>query len=78
MTVGIARTAYAAGRIGFVELLDAQRTLLDARLAAVEALLSSVAGEAVRALSMEERMTVCNMSIEAGARAGMVTKNALA
>ena len=30
------------------------------------------AGEAVRALSMEERMTVCNMSIEAGARAGLV------
>ncbi|PYQ14637.1 MAG: 3-isopropylmalate dehydratase large subunit [Acidobacteria bacterium] len=29
-------------------------------------------GPAVRALSMEERMTVCNMSIEAGARAGMV------
>jgi 3-isopropylmalate/(R)-2-methylmalate dehydratase large subunit len=29
-------------------------------------------GEAVAALSMEERMTVCNMSIEAGARAGMV------
>jgi 3-isopropylmalate/(R)-2-methylmalate dehydratase large subunit len=29
-------------------------------------------GEAVRGLSMEERMTVCNMSIEAGARAGMV------
>jgi 3-isopropylmalate/(R)-2-methylmalate dehydratase large subunit len=29
-------------------------------------------GEAVRALSMEERMTVCNMSIEAGARAGMI------
>jgi 3-isopropylmalate/(R)-2-methylmalate dehydratase large subunit len=29
-------------------------------------------GEAVRALGMEERMTVCNMSIEAGARAGMV------
>jgi 3-isopropylmalate/(R)-2-methylmalate dehydratase large subunit len=29
-------------------------------------------GEAVRALSIEERMTVCNMSIEAGARAGMV------
>jgi 3-isopropylmalate/(R)-2-methylmalate dehydratase large subunit len=28
-------------------------------------------GEAIRALSMEERMTVCNMSIEAGARAGM-------
>src|SRR6202166_2343594 len=30
------------------------------------------AGTAVRALSMEGRMTVCNMSIEAGARAGMV------
>jgi 3-isopropylmalate/(R)-2-methylmalate dehydratase large subunit len=30
------------------------------------------AGEAIRALSMEGRMTVCNMSIEAGARTGMV------
>ena len=29
-------------------------------------------GEAVRALSMEGRLTVCNMSIEAGARAGLV------
>ncbi len=29
-------------------------------------------GAAIRALSMEGRMTVCNMSIEAGARAGMV------
>ncbi len=29
-------------------------------------------GEAVRALSMEGRMTVCNMSIEAGARVGMI------
>ena len=29
-------------------------------------------GSAVEALSIEERMTVCNMSIEAGARAGMV------
>ena len=29
-------------------------------------------GEAIRRLSMEGRMTVCNMSIEAGARAGMV------
>jgi len=29
-------------------------------------------GSAMRALSMEERMTVCNMSIEAGARAGLV------
>jgi 3-isopropylmalate/(R)-2-methylmalate dehydratase large subunit len=29
-------------------------------------------GSAIRALSMEERMTVCNMSIEAGARAGLM------
>ena len=29
-------------------------------------------GEAIRALSMEGRMTMCNMSIEAGARAGMI------
>jgi len=29
-------------------------------------------GEAIRTLSMEGRMTVCNMSIEAGARAGMI------
>ncbi len=30
------------------------------------------AGEAIRALSMEGRMTICNMSIEGGARAGLV------
>ena len=29
-------------------------------------------GEAIRGLSMEQRMTVCNMSIEGGARAGMI------
>lgn len=29
-------------------------------------------GEAIRALSMEQRMTICNMSIEAGARAGLI------
>ncbi len=29
-------------------------------------------GSAIRALSMEQRMTICNMSIEGGARAGMV------
>jgi 3-isopropylmalate/(R)-2-methylmalate dehydratase large subunit len=32
----------------------------------------NIPGSAIRALSMEERMTVCNMSIEAGARAGMI------
>jgi 3-isopropylmalate/(R)-2-methylmalate dehydratase large subunit len=30
------------------------------------------AGSAIRAMSMDERMTICNMSIEAGARAGMI------
>ena len=30
------------------------------------------AGSPIRALSMEGRMTICNMSIEAGARAGMI------
>lgn len=33
-------------------------------------------GSAIRALSMEARMTVCNMSIEAGARAGMIAPDA--
>src|SRR5947209_2174890 len=33
-------------------------------------------GEAIRALSMEGRMTVCNMSIEWGARAGMIAPDA--
>src|SRR3954462_1221071 len=33
-------------------------------------------GEAIRDLSMEGRMTVCNMSIEAGARAGMIAPDA--
>ncbi|MBT9253328.1 MAG: 3-isopropylmalate dehydratase large subunit [Brockia lithotrophica] len=33
-------------------------------------------GEVVRAMSMEERMTLCNMSIEAGARAGLVSPDA--
>jgi 3-isopropylmalate/(R)-2-methylmalate dehydratase large subunit len=35
------------------------------------------AGEAVRSLSMEGRMTLCNMSIEAGARAGMIAPDAV-
>ena len=33
-------------------------------------------GSCIRSLSMEERMTVCNMSIEAGARAGMIAPDA--
>ena len=35
------------------------------------------AGAAIRALSMEGRMTLCNMSIEAGARAGMIAPDAI-
>src|SRR6201994_3475975 len=34
------------------------------------------AGSAIRALSMEGRMTICNMSIQAGARAGMIAPDA--
>src|SRR6202451_4264360 len=34
-------------------------------------------GAVIRALSMEERMTVCNMSIEAGARAGMIAPDGI-
>lgn len=34
------------------------------------------AGEAIRSLSMEERMTVCNLSIEMGARGGMIAPDA--
>lgn len=34
-------------------------------------------GSAIEALSMEARMTICNMSIEAGARAGMVAPDAI-
>src|SRR6187549_1665439 len=33
-------------------------------------------GDAIAAMSMDERMTICNMSIEAGARAGMVAPDA--
>ncbi len=34
------------------------------------------AGEAIRALTMEQRMTICNMSIEGGARAGLIAPDA--
>ncbi|WOV88275.1 3-isopropylmalate dehydratase large subunit [Sporosarcina oncorhynchi] len=33
-------------------------------------------GEAIRGLTMEERMTICNMSIEAGAKAGLISPDA--
>ena len=44
----------------------------DRRSAAGPATSSSTRGEAIRALTMEQRMTICNMSIEGGARAGLV------
>ncbi|TES58123.1 3-isopropylmalate dehydratase large subunit [Halalkalibacterium halodurans] len=34
-------------------------------------------GEAIRSLSMEERMTICNMSIEAGAKAGLISPDSV-
>ena len=40
--------------------------------AGANGLVIEYAGEAIKSLSMEARMTVCNMSIEAGARAGMI------
>ena len=40
--------------------------------AAARATAIEYTGETIRGLSMEERMTVCNMSIEAGARAGLI------
>ena len=40
--------------------------------AAAPGMSSSTAATAIRGLSMEERMTVCNMSIEGGARAGLI------
>ncbi len=48
----------------------------DSRPPAAPATCIEYTGEAIRALSMEERMTVCNMSIEAGARAGMIAPDA--
>lgn len=46
--------------IGYIGTAGATGTVIEYR------------GEAIEALSMEERMTICNMSIEAGARAGMI------
>ena len=38
----------------------------------VQAMSLNFAGEAIRNMSMEERMTICNMSIEGGAKAGLI------
>src|ERR1700732_3044063 len=57
---GIAAKDLALGVIGQIGTAGASSHVIE------------YAGEAVRALSMEGRMTLCNMSIEGGARAGMV------
>ena len=67
-------------RISFVGELPPGVTAKDMVLAAIGELgvdggvghVIEYAGPAIEALSMEGRMTICNMSIEAGARAGMV------
>jgi 3-isopropylmalate/(R)-2-methylmalate dehydratase large subunit len=62
------------GRLGFGVTAKDLILALIARLGADGALghVVEFAGPAVRALDMEARMTVCNMSVEAGARAGLM------
>jgi len=60
MSVGVTAKDLALGIIGQIGTDGATGHVIE------------YAGEAVRALSMEGRMTLCNMSIEAGARAGMI------
>src|SRR3981189_56832 len=57
---GVAAKDVILGVIARIGVGEGSGTVMDAR------------GPAIRALSMEGRMTVCNMSIEAGARAGMI------
>src|SRR5450755_4645822 len=55
-----------------VEHVLATQTLPQIRPSGGQGYIVEYRGEAVRSLSMEGRLTVCNMSIEAGARAGLV------
>ena len=57
---GVTAKDIILGIIGYIGTAGATGTVVEYR------------GEAIEALSMEERMTVCNMSIEGGARAGMI------
>jgi len=69
-----------AMRVTFAGALPPGVTAKDAILGAIGGLgiaggtghVIEYAGDAIRAMSMEQRLTVCNMSIEAGARAGMI------
>ena len=67
---GRGRRRAAAGRDG--QGRHPRRSSARSASAAASATSIEYRGEAIRALSMEGRMTVCNMSIEGGARAGMV------
>jgi 3-isopropylmalate/(R)-2-methylmalate dehydratase large subunit len=66
--------------VEFVGELPPELTAKDVILGAIGALgidggaghVLEYAGEAIRGFSMESRLTICNMSIEAGARAGMI------
>jgi 3-isopropylmalate/(R)-2-methylmalate dehydratase large subunit len=58
--VGVGAKDLILGTIGQIGVAGAQGHVIE------------YAGSAIRALSMEGRMTVCNMSIEGGARAGMI------
>ena len=79
-TQTLARRKPRTMRVCFEGALGAGVTAKDMILAAIGQIgvgggaghVVEYAGEAIRALSMENRMTVCNMSIEGGARAGMV------
>ncbi len=58
------------GRLGQGHYSRADRA--ESASAAAPASVFEYTGSAIRALTMEERMTVCNMSIEGGARAGLI------
>jgi 3-isopropylmalate/(R)-2-methylmalate dehydratase large subunit len=60
LPVGVGAKDVALGIIGHIGTAGATGYVIE------------YAGSAIRSLSMEGRMTVCNMSIEAGARAGMI------
>jgi 3-isopropylmalate/(R)-2-methylmalate dehydratase large subunit len=69
-TLAVTVNGRLAAGVGAKDLILALIARLGADAASGQAL--EFRGAAVQALSMEERMTVCNMSIEAGARAGLV------
>jgi 3-isopropylmalate/(R)-2-methylmalate dehydratase large subunit len=79
-TQTLSQTKPRSLRVNFVGEVPASVTAKDLVLAAIGRLgvdggvgyVIEYAGPAIKSLSMEGRLTVCNMSIEAGARAGMI------